>query len=522
VAVLLKIEMKKAFLLWVLLWCFHSYKAQNTGFSKVYSFNGYTSLFMDAMMYNHQILVSAYITDTNGINWDVHALLQMNEHGEIQDTIFKRLSQPYLGCKKRLIRVNDNTIIFPGAFNINAPILCVYQGDSLSFIKQFSFVNTQAFIIRDIILHSNGSFYICLSQQEMNYDVNTVIIKLNSSFEEEWKLKYGGSNYSEKPNTLTEMPDGSILIGSSKSNFAHVPILTPELYPTWLFRIDTAGQLLNQWTNPDPMSWFPGALAPTPDGGIVFAGAYTDYHSNGQARTLGYIGKLSNNYSFEWNKTLGNVAAGTFMEDLIIYDHKIYIVGTETDTTYRHEDSLSLIYQGRFGVLYCIDLDGHIFFKKYFHVPSPVRDLPGVWGPTPIIYSINIPNDSTLLMAGELRVSFSPPQPTLPTQYGWLIKTNLQGCIAPDDCDYIGIEEQPNEPLLRCWPNPATEQLSLQVDEQWLHSRFTILNLQGQTLQRGLLVAPLTIFDVQHWPPGLYIIHLLKNGKQTQVKWIKQ
>jgi hypothetical protein len=503
--------MKKALFLSILLGGFYYSKAQNMGFSKVYSFNGYTSLFMDAMMYNNQIIVSAYITDTMGDNWDVHALLHMNEQGEIQDTIFKRLPQPYYASKKKLIKVNDDILIFPGAFNNNAPILCIYQADSLLTFKQFNFVNTQAFIIKDIILHSNGSLYVCLTQQDMNYDVNTVIIKLNSNYEEEWKLKYGGGSHSEIPNTFTEMPDGSILVGACKSNLNHTSnFFDPELYPTWLFRIDTAGQLLNQWTNPDPMSWFPGALAPTPDGGIVYAGAYTDYHSNGDAVTKNYVTKRHSNFLLDWEIKLGNHASQlNFLENIQVFNSNFFIVGTETDT----------VYQNVFGVLYKIDLAGNIIFKKYFDTPSPLNEL--TWESYKYIYSIDIPNDSTILMAGEIRVSFSPPQPTLPTQYGWLIKTNLQGCLAPNDCDYVGLEELPHQPLLRVWPNPATEYLSLQVDEHWLYSQFSILNLQGQTLQRGTLEAPLTILDVQNRPPGLYLLRLTKNGKEHTVKWIK-
>ena len=514
--------MKKALFLSILLGGFYYSKAQNMGFSKVYSFNGYTSLFMDAMMYNNQIIVSAYITDTMGDNWDVHALLHMNEQGEIQDTIFKRLPQPYYASKKKLIKVNDDILIFPGAFNNNAPILCIYQADSLLTFKQFNFVNTQAFIIKDIILHSNGSLYVCLTQQDMNYDVNTVIIKLNSNYEEEWKLKYGGGSYSEIPNTFTEMPDGSILVGACKSNLNHTSnFFDPELYPTWLFRIDTAGQLLNQWTNPDPMSWFPGAMAPTPDGGIVYAGAYTDYHSNGYAAVVNSITKLSNFSNVDWNLKLNSTAGFNFIEDLIIHNNYIYACGYEYDTTSIHNGTNEIPLEFQYGVLYKINLNGEIIFKYYYDVPLPLSESTGIHTPIPMLYSISIPNDSTLLMAGEIRVSFSPPQPALPTQYGWLIKTNLQGCLAPNDCDYVGLEELLHQPLLRVWPNPATETLSLQVDEHWLYSQFSILNLQGQTLQRGTLEAPLTILDVQNRPPGLYLLRLTKNGKEHTVKWIK-
>ncbi|MCX7745114.1 MAG: hypothetical protein N2167_11170, partial [Flavobacteriales bacterium] len=274
----------------------------------------------------------------------------------------------------------------------------------------------------------DSSIYLLVNYQENSYDVNTMVIKLRSNGEEIWRRKYGGGSHSEIPQCMTWMPDGSILIGSSKSNFAHVPILTPELYPTWLFRIDTAGQLLNQWTNPNPMSWFPGAMAPTPDGGIVFAGAYTEYHSNGQAMIVNSITKHRNDWEIDWDLKLNSTAGFNFIENLTLHNNYIYACGYEFDSTSIHNGTNEIPLQTQYGVLYKINLNGEIIFKHYYSVPLPFSEFQGLNSPIPIIYSLNIPNDSTLLMAGELRVSFSPPQPTS-TQYGWLIKTNLQGCI---------------------------------------------------------------------------------------------
>lgn len=494
----------------------HSYSQQ--GFNRAYSFNGRTAVFMDALYDNGYIYVSADITDTVSPVRDVPAVLKVDMNGNVLDTVYEKLSYTYLFTPKRLVHKSSGEFMIPGAFSSAHALVCSYKADTLAGYYVFTDTTAQANIIKDMIYHTDHCYYITLLNQELSYVINTVVIKLDSTFNTIWVHEYGTTIFSEFPSCMESLDDGTIIIGSSKSNFGFAPVGSEMYARTWFFRIDTAGNILQEWQHDDVDSYLAGQIVQTPGGGYAYCGAHVSYRYSDDCYLLSYVQKLDQHLTPEWDIVLNNAATFTSLTDLKVKDGLLYIVGSEGDSVY--VDPEDVYNQHYYGVLYVIDLGGNVKYKKYFTLPESLRNLPGIHSPYPVLYSIDFINDTTLIMAGEVQIYFSPYNPTIPPQYGWLIKTNLEGCIT-SHCDFVGMEEQDPEGGMLVYPNPAVETLRLEVGENLLHSTFYITDVQGRLIQHGYIVSPVTVFDVTAYRSGIYFIRLEKEGKNEVRKFIK-
>lgn len=69
--------------------------------------------------------------------------------------------------------------------------------------------------------------------------------------------------------------------------------------------------------------------------------------------------------------------------------------------------------------------------------------------------------------------------------------------------------------------NPSNEWVQLTIPENHLGSLFTIFDVRGQVIQRGSLVAPFTVIDVQNFAAGMYIFRWEKQGVLESRKFVK-
>jgi len=86
------------------------------------------------------------------------------------------------------------------------------------------------------------------------------------------------------------------------------------------------------------------------------------------------------------------------------------------------------------------------------------------------------------------------------------------GCPSPGSSVFsytlppgTGIEELPI-PALRVWPNPASQQVQLQLEGGLVQAPFRLLNSMGQLLASGTMRAGEAQLDVSGLAPGMYIL----------------
>lgn len=480
------------------------------GFNRVYSFNGGSDAFLDVLSDGSFTYVSCVMFDTVSSNRVVHALIKVNVAGDVVDTIYRRLDWNYVLSKKNMARSYDGGVYATGnldsAFTV---VLYSYADDTVSWERRYvdTTTNNPFFSVAVLSGKTDSMLYLLCNTQADNYDVSTMLIKLRPSGQEVWRKNYGTWDWDEMPNCIEELSDGSILIGSTKSNVGHIISGQQVYFLTWLLRVDTAGSVIEEWMHSDLDSYIPGQVLQVP-GGYAYCGAWVAFRGQeGYYQPVNYVARLDTFYNHEWETFMQN---GYYMlEDAVLYKDHIYAVGFQGDTEL----------QDNFGMLVILDLFGNIVYQRYYDTPSPLKEI--CWNAYKFPYSISIPNDSTIIIAGQIQASVPPGYPT---QYGWLIQTDIYGCFADTCSPDIGPLPKPYQPPVTeamIYPNPVTEWIQLVVPENQLGSTFTIANARGQIIQRGTLVSPVTVFDVQGYAAGVYCIRWEKQGVCEHKKFVK-
>jgi hypothetical protein len=166
--------------------------------------------------------------------------------------------------------------------------------------------------------------------------------------------------------------------------------------------------------------------------------------------------------------------------------------------------------------------------------PSPqVSSLNGIYicNGTPVQFESNSPNPGVQYQWTQNGDSI--PNATFPTYtasqagYYCLVATNQGGCYAISNCiniyeDCVGIETIDSE-LITLYPNPANQQLNIELPSNQVAESFMISDLQGRVLQlqsslndNGLLQIP--IFSLEN---GLYHILIKTNKGVTTKQFVK-
>ena len=84
----------------------------------------------------------------------------------------------------------------------------------------------------------------------------------------------------------------------------------------------------------------------------------------------------------------------------------------------------------------------------------------------------------------------------------------------------MGIDDYKNE-TWKIFPNPALEKIVIKEPSEWLQANYTVINLQGKIVIRGVLTGE--EISVNELENGLYIVQITNGkGKVLTKKLIKQ
>jgi hypothetical protein len=113
---------------------------------------------------------------------------------------------------------------------------------------------------------------------------------------------------------------------------------------------------------------------------------------------------------------------------------------------------------------------------------------------------------------------------------GWLICFNKNGetvyynNIPHDSCNIVnGIElHEQQQSRLTLYPNPSTDQITIETSSTPTNSQLSIMNLNGQEILTCQITESKTTIDISTLPSGVYFVRLT-NDKTVEVgKFVKQ
>ncbi|MFT5229678.1 MAG: hypothetical protein ACI9EV_002832 [Urechidicola sp.] len=141
-----------------------------------------------------------------------------------------------------------------------------------------------------------------------------------------------------------------------------------------------------------------------------------------------------------------------------------------------------------------------MWYQEYFHDnnnPEIVEQM---------LWDVEIAPDGGYIMAGNLRYASDSGYRS------WLLKVDACGDVEWEGCEFVGVEEYGFASVdLELWPNPVSETLNINIENQNNIESLRVFNSQGKEVIVNLLSshnAGIIQLDVSSIAKGLYYIQL--------------
>jgi hypothetical protein len=386
-----------------------------------------------------------------------------------------------------------------------------HQGDTIAVFPFYNVYHpNENFIFPWGLATSFNDFVVASNITTPNGYSNISLTRIDRGGHIIWNNSYG-SNIMDGGGRIISSQNGNCIVGGIKMNTGIV--FQNFISQTWLFEIDTLGQMLWQYLSPlDSLLGTANGLYQEPDGSIVVATAkgWEDstnphYHA---LRWHNYIFKLDADRQFDWGWELYSPFFTTqtdFNKLIACTDGSGYVAvglsGIGTTPT-------NGIYWGRVSK---VSPQGDSIWDRHYAFPI------GTDFPFHELYDIKETPDGGFILCGE---SFDFYADSFPQQ-GWLLKLDAQGCLVPG-CGLVPVEEAASQepPAMLLYPNPASDWLSVHLGEAGAEGQLRIVDMQGRLVLN--FEAPLGnttyVLPLTGLPPGIYTLQWLSAGRLVRAE----
>ena len=171
--------------------------------------------------------------------------------------------------------------------------------------------------------------------------------------------------------------------------------------------------------------------------------------------------------------------------------------------------------EAEYGLITKIDSNGNELWRRTYYHPSAHPDS-GSFRPASALYDIKPTLDGGFVSVGKVSPSGGG------TDY-WILKVDSMGCLVPG-CDTLGTsfqEQEKQRNTLRVFPNPAQDQLTIEVNTQNEVDMLsiTISDLNGKIwFQRKVDFANQLDLSVESIPNGFYFLHVSQGSQSNCVQ----
>ncbi len=375
---------------------------------------------------------------------------------------------------------------------------------NIEFIREYEDTNLRTYFGFKVVQLKDNSYIIGGQLQFTNYQTISFLTKVDSIGNLLWRKEYNGQILT----SLIYLTDNTLLVGSAKTNFYNRPPIEEYWSKTYIFKTDTAGNILWEWTDNDPHTQSANGLQLIGDK-ILYGHSYEVFEDiNGSLLkpSITLIDTLGNKI---WNKMAetGGSCTVSGINELKQYDDGNYLgVGVTWDSLYGM--------WGLSGYLVKFDIEGNFYWERTYRVVSEAWDENFLW-------DAEIFEGDTIVAVGSSLVT--QPAPSSYPQRGWIVKTDPYGRVVPG-CQFVGIDEEKSplkEKLITAYPNPASDVIYFMVRETGL---INIYDINGSLLQSAIVGKDVQyIFPVADYAQGVYILEFVNKEKgKESVKFVKE
>jgi hypothetical protein len=327
------------------------------------------------------------------------------------------------------------------------------------------------------------------------------IRRINSTGETVWLKYYGQENVAEILVDGAMQGDSVLVLGIGRD----IEGVDGGVNVITKVRVSD-GEVLESWESPinPEMGWLQ-ELTVLDNGDIITYGdQYQGQDSNGNRIVQPTIARLDSNYQTTWVRTIfkpfRQIIGNEFRELKVVSDGNIVGSGDHY-TKIQGEDVTA-------GWLFKFTPEGDTLWSRSYLPPfEPFTDFTrGQFG-----RFAELPNGD-LVTGGRANGDGN--------RRCWLVRTNSEGCIGQDSCEYLVHAGQllppPAKPGLSVFPNPASRHLTV----AWPGAaprgtgHFTLYNMQGQAVWSVTKPsAPEVPLQLPELPPGVYALRVEVEGQ---------
>lgn len=408
-----------------------------------------------------------------------------------------------------LYLLSDNTFVMASQYlDSEVNYNYIVKFDSLGHMlweKQFSkplCTDHEWYKVKDLKPLNTGEW---LMLSDMECSVNQypfyhamLLEKLDSNFNILWSKQYCPPPSNHIPNRILVEADGYLLAGgNNNSNLVNAGYV----YKPELVKVDTAGNWVWTWIRPGAqLSGYANDVIRTHDGGYLYCGAgdgYEDFEPNFK----GWVEKLDSNRNVVWSKSFNRYYWTTQFKKVIEQQNgDIVLFGDKYCPVFLDSDDANLHTRGWYLKL---NANGDSLAEHTYYYLRTCSD-------ENLVDDVKQTSDGGFIMVGE-STDYCGGQ--APTQRGWLVKIDSNGCIDPVTCDQQDTSTEVRQitaikDAVRVYPNPVRDNLQIGY-ENIPDGEIAVLDVTGRVLLKQKLEHNISLKQLAS---GVYFYRITDKG----------
>ena len=354
---------------------------------------------------------------------------------------------------------------------------------------------------------ADGGYIVFGSTESNNGDVSKNygsadfwLIKLKDTGEISWQKTMGGSDY-DQGNVVRQTADGGYIVAGY--TFSNNGDFTGNHGggDAWIAKLNSTGGIVWQKLMGGSKEDEVTNIQQTADGGFIASvsslSANEDFSVN-KGMYDSWIVKMNSTGTVEWKKNLGGSKV-----DIIGYLHQTtdggYIAAGYSES---EDGDLAGLHIGEYDFwIIKLSSNGTVIWQKC--LGGPLADF---------AYEIQQTADGGFVVCG----SFNFADNSIPGGHGGddfvVVKLSTP----------TGLNDLELKVDFHIYPNPANNQITIKTDEKLIGSKYTILNIMGQTVLSGKINSDNTLLEVGDLPGGTYLVQIQSEGGSSVLQLIKE
>lgn len=405
-----------------------------------------------------------------------------------------------------LIETTSGDYAFTGLVLDTVPLVLFGRFDkSLDSMLLYTYtdVDPYAYTGYALLQTSPDVFYVAgVYSENSSFNTNVVLLKIDSNGNRLWQKEYDQFK-SDNIRSLVALKNGNLLLGAQRNNLNQ----TIEHANTWLLEVDTGGNIVDEWFDPNDSTYMACGLLQTKEGGFIY-GAQKKYKQtvNSVYKTATVV-KMDSAFTKKWTFQDGSYSDETAIVDIIeLNDGSFVACGNKP---FYGTDSSMLS-----GWIVKLDSQGTVIWN---------RTYAGLQTSFSYNYlsDIDILPDGSLIAVGQCKNTNQQP-----SQVGWFLKLDSNGCEI-ENC-LVGVIDNFKEDFqVSIYPNPFTTRVSLLAEGlEFKRISITIYNSIGTKVYNQDEINPTSHYsrtlDLGYLPNGLYFLEVMIEGKRIIKRLVKE